>query len=220
MLMREFWHTVPHEAFSLIRSTAQALGLAPATLHRHLTISLDMSSRHFRWVPHVVTRKLRDLRVKGARALLDVLRRQEKTHFRDILTGNESWIFIDTAPSSIWLSLDGDLPTRPRRTINADKRMLIAFWGIKGIVHVFWMPKDVRINEVFFRNKILIPISQKHQTNVSGGPKPWTRVHMDNAKVQATKVVSGAMPDLRLKRTRQAPYSRGICPSDFFLLVG
>jgi hypothetical protein len=31
-----------HESFSSIRSVAQALGLAPARVHRHLTISLDM----------------------------------------------------------------------------------------------------------------------------------------------------------------------------------
>jgi hypothetical protein len=40
-----------HELFSSIRSISQALGLAPATVHRHLTMSLDMQPRHFRWVP-------------------------------------------------------------------------------------------------------------------------------------------------------------------------
>jgi hypothetical protein len=37
-----------NEPFSSVRSTAQALGLALATVHRHLTISLDMQPRHFR----------------------------------------------------------------------------------------------------------------------------------------------------------------------------
>jgi hypothetical protein len=43
--------------------------------------------------------------------------------------------------------LDEKLPTLPRRKISADKRMLIAFWGIKGLVHMNWLPKDVRINQ-------------------------------------------------------------------------
>jgi hypothetical protein len=89
--------------------------------------------------------------------------------------------------------------------------------GIKGLVHVNWLPKDVRINAVSFRDEILIPISQKLQTNVSGGHKPWTLVHMNKAKVHTAKVVSSVMPDLRLKRTPQLPYSPDSCPSDLFL---
>jgi hypothetical protein len=116
-----------HEPFFSILSIAQALDLAPATVHRHLTISLDMQLRHFRRVPHVLTRELRDRRVEGARALLDVFCQQNKTDFQDIITGDESWIFIDTAPSSFWYWSDEELPTRPRRTISADKRILIAF---------------------------------------------------------------------------------------------
>jgi hypothetical protein len=47
-----------------------------------------------------LARELRDQRVKGFRALLDILRQPEETHFRDIITGDESWIFVDAAPSS------------------------------------------------------------------------------------------------------------------------
>jgi hypothetical protein len=36
-----------HETLSLIRSIAQALGLAPATVHQHVTISLDMATMIF-----------------------------------------------------------------------------------------------------------------------------------------------------------------------------
>jgi hypothetical protein len=89
--------------------------------------------------------------------------------------------------------------------------------GIKGLVHLNWLPKDVRIKAVSFRDEILIPISQKLQTNVSGGHKTWTLVHMDNAKVHTAKVVSSVMPDLRLKRTLQPPYSPDSCPLDLFL---
>jgi hypothetical protein len=155
--------------------------------------------------------------VKGAQALLDVLRQKEKTYFWDIITGDESWIFIDTAPSSIWFSLDEKLPTRPRRTISAHKYMLIAFWGLKALAHMKWMLKDVRINAIYFRSEIFMAISQKLQTNVPAGYNPWILVHMDNVKVHTAKVVSSGMPDLRLKGTPQPLYSPDICPSGFFL---
>jgi transposase len=95
--------------------------------------------------------------------------------------------------------------------------MLIAFWGIKGRGHVNWLPKNVRINTVYFRDEILRSISQKLQTNVAGGHKSWTVVRIDKAKVHTAKVISSSMPDLRLKRTFQPPYSPDISPSDFFL---
>jgi hypothetical protein len=84
----------------------------------------------------MLTRELRDPRVKGTRALIDVLRQQEKTHFQDIIIGDESRIFIDTTSCSILSSLDDELPTCSRRTFSADKRMLIALLGIKRLVYV------------------------------------------------------------------------------------
>jgi hypothetical protein len=170
MLTPEF--CLSHKPFSPVHSIAQALGLAPATIHRHLTAFLDTQPPHFRWVVRVLTRKLRDQRVKGSQALFDVLRQQQKAHFRDGITGNESRIFIDTTSSSIWSSLDEELPAR--RTISAGKPTLIAFWGIKVLVQVNWLPTDGRINAVYFRDEILIPISQTLQTNASGGHRPWT----------------------------------------------
>jgi hypothetical protein len=38
------------QSYLAVHSIAQVLGLAPATVHRHLTISLDMKPRHFRYV--------------------------------------------------------------------------------------------------------------------------------------------------------------------------
>jgi hypothetical protein len=63
-----------HEPFSSIRLIAQALGLALAAVPQHLAISLDKQPRHSHWVPHKLTRRLRNQQVQGARALLDVLR--------------------------------------------------------------------------------------------------------------------------------------------------
>jgi hypothetical protein len=167
--------------------------------------------------PHVFTRELRDQRVKGIWALFDVLRQHETTHFRDILTGGKLWLFIDTAPSSVLLLLDEELPTRPRRIISADKRMWIAFWGITNFLHVNWVPKYVRIRAIYFRDEIFILTSQNLQTNGWGGHKPWTHAQIDNAKVDIAKVVSSVMPNLRLKMTPQSPYSPDSCPSHFFL---
>jgi hypothetical protein len=96
--------------------------------------------------------------VNGSRALLDVLPRQGKIHFPDVITGDKSYIAIDTTPSSIGLSLDEELPTRPPPTIGADKRMLVAFWD-QTRVHLSWLSTDARINAAYFRDDVLAHIS-------------------------------------------------------------
>jgi hypothetical protein len=178
-----------------------------------------MNPRHFRWVPHVLTPKLREQRVNGLRAPLDVLHPQEKIHFSDIITGDESWILIDAARRSIWLSLDEKLLTCPRPTISADKHMLVVFWQIKGIVHVNWLPKNARINAASLRDEKLAPIFQKLQQHASDGCKPCTRVQRDRAKIHTGTAVSTLMADLRLKRTLEPlPVQTSGHRTSFFLV--
>jgi hypothetical protein len=119
------------EPFFRVRSIAQVLGLAPATVHRRLMIFLEMKPRHFRWILNLLTVELWEQSVNSSRALFDVLQRQEKIHFRGIITGHESSISIDSAPSSIWFWLHKELLTCPRATISADKRMVVVFWDQK-----------------------------------------------------------------------------------------
>jgi hypothetical protein len=88
--------------------------------------------------------------------------------------------------------------------------MLIAFWRIKDLVYVNWLPKNVRIDAVHFRDEILIPISQPFQASASGGHKPWTLVHMDNTKAHTAKRISSVMTDLRVKRAPNRQHEKPI----------
>jgi hypothetical protein len=76
---------------------------------------------------------LRAKRLEGARQLLDVLQAQEICDVRDLITGDETWIYLDMKPGTIWLPADAELPVRVKRTISSAKRMLIVFCRIHGI---------------------------------------------------------------------------------------
>jgi hypothetical protein len=94
-----------------------------------------MNSRHFKWVPHFLDDDSRPKRLEGARQLLGVLQAQERCHFRDLITGNETWVYHDMKPGTIWLPADAELPVCVKRTIAGEKRMPIILWGIHGIAH-------------------------------------------------------------------------------------
>jgi hypothetical protein len=52
-------------------------------------------------------------------------------------------------PGTIWLPADAKLPVRVTRTIPSEKRMLIIFWGIHGIAHYCWIPKNSTLDSPF-----------------------------------------------------------------------
>jgi hypothetical protein len=94
-----------------------------------------MANQHFKWILHFLDDALRAKRLEGARQLLDVLQGQERCHFRDLITGNKTWVYFDMKPGAVWLPADAELPVRVKKTIASEKRMLIIFWGIHEIAH-------------------------------------------------------------------------------------
>jgi hypothetical protein len=98
---------------------------------------------------------LRAKRLDGARQLLDVLQPQEKCHFRDLIIGDETWVYLDMKPGTVWPPADAELPGRVKKTFASEKCMLIVFWGIHGIAHCFWRPKDRALDSPFFGEEVL-----------------------------------------------------------------
>jgi len=204
------------EPYSSVRTLSESLRYPPTTVYRHLTDALQMKSRHFKWVPHLLTQELREKRSAECRALLDILKLQRENDFRDIVTGDESWIFLDSKPKSVWLASDAALPVRVSQTIGAEKRMLIVFWGVQGIVYKAWLPKNESITASFFCDDVLPHLAEMFATK-GENRRQFTYVHMDNARPHTAKATLEKMKVLKLKRTPQPPYSPDVAPTDFFL---
>jgi hypothetical protein len=60
------------------------------------------------------TEELRRKRVDGAKVLHNVLKAQSHIGFCDVITGDESWIFLNIGPSSIWIGADEPILARPK----------------------------------------------------------------------------------------------------------
>jgi hypothetical protein len=85
-------------------------------------------NRHFKWVPYFLDDDLRAKRLEGTRQLLDVLQAQERCHFRDIIAGDETWIYLDMNSGTVWLPTDAEPPVRVKRTIASES----ACWSFSG----------------------------------------------------------------------------------------
>jgi hypothetical protein len=108
-----------------------------------------MKSRHFKWLPHFLDNDLRAKRLEGAQQLLDVLQRQERCLFRDLITEDKTRVYFGMKPGAIWFPADAELLVRVKKTIASEKCMLIVSWGIHGIVHDCWLPKDSIVDSPF-----------------------------------------------------------------------
>jgi hypothetical protein len=68
-------------------------------------------------------------------------------------------------PGTIELSADAQLPARVETTIASKRRLLIVFWGIPGIAHYCWLPKESTLDLQFFCEEVLSPVAQEMQQN-------------------------------------------------------
>jgi hypothetical protein len=70
------------EPWFSVRTIAEFRKIPPSTVHLHLTTSLNMKTRHFRWAPHFLDDNLRAKQLEGAGQLLNVLQAQEMSASR------------------------------------------------------------------------------------------------------------------------------------------
>jgi hypothetical protein len=76
--------------FFSLRTLSVNLHIPKVAVCEHMTKSLGLQCRHFKWVPCMLTEDLLRKGIDGAKALFKVLEVQSHIGFRDAITGNES----------------------------------------------------------------------------------------------------------------------------------
>jgi hypothetical protein len=114
--------------FSPVRELSRRICLPRSTVHRHwhrhLTQSFRFTVRHLRWIPHFLTGEQKQIRVKMAIGLLQVLSVRSTRQWYDILTLDESWIYL-FSEHDLMMTAPGEIVVdRERHTIQSPKVML------------------------------------------------------------------------------------------------
>jgi hypothetical protein len=114
------------QPFSSAHSLAEALGVTPTTVLSRLHNSLGMTIFHLRWVPHPLTDDLRQVWVAKCDGLLRALEVMQQPHFRHIITGDESWFYLEYQYASRWSVSRDEVPQRVDPAIGTAIFMLTA----------------------------------------------------------------------------------------------
>jgi hypothetical protein len=100
------------DPFASVRQLFRLTPLPSTTIYRHPTQSLGFVASHLRWVPHVLSDAQKDERVNLSRRLSRMLEVQRDRVWHDIITLNESWVYLSTTYEFVWLPRDEKVPER------------------------------------------------------------------------------------------------------------
>jgi hypothetical protein len=148
-------------SFSSVRKLWRRICLPRSTVHRHGHImqSLRFTVRHFRWVPHVLTAGQKQIRVLMAIKLLQVLSVQSTRQWHDIVTLDESWIYLFSDHDLMWIAPGEIVVDREWHTVQSPKLMLTVVWNPIGFHVLKALPKGRKFNAQYYVNDILVAIS-------------------------------------------------------------
>lgn len=78
--------------------------------------------------------------------MLTILKNEKRTHFSDVITGDESWFFFEYCRSSQWVFFKDDLIAKTQKTKMEKKIMLTIFFNESGLIIVNFLPPKLKFN--------------------------------------------------------------------------
>jgi hypothetical protein len=144
----------------------------------------------------------KQIRVQMAIKLLQVLSVQSTGQWHDIVTLDESWIYLFGEHDLMWTAPGKIVVDRKRHTVQSPKFMLTVVWNPIGFHVLKALPKERKFNTQYYTNDILVAISDwRRQTGGIRPNKLW--VHSDNALPHTAKM---SRYYIGLNRMKQAPH--------------
>ena len=135
---------------------------------------------------------------------------------KDIITGDESWIFGYYPEKSKWCKKEENTPKK-RKIFKGKKVMISVFFSSSGFKCIQFLPSNTKYNKQYFINVILPDISSSSiDSSDSRKKKPWI-LHFDNAKPHTAKESKIKIEQLGFIEMPHPPYSPDISPCDFWL---
>ena len=126
--------------FASVRMIALDVKRPPVTVYRYLTQALHLKYKHTHWLPHKLSyQNLKD-RAQKSNELFDILKISKCYDYRNIITGDQSWILYQYNPHGKWCLDTEENPEFEKDKINNQKFMIIIIWGVCRFFVVNMLP--------------------------------------------------------------------------------
>jgi hypothetical protein len=199
------------------KAIASALLSTHQTVKRVLVETLHYRKLSTHWIPYTPSPDVLRQRCASAHNMLAILQEAERTGFRFVFTGDESWFFLKTSTDLMWLPPGSSAPSCPRSTIASEKVMVSIFWSGAGFRIVDALPKGDHMTAQHMLERILQPLEQSIVDQFRSIERHRVFIHMDNSRVHTAKIVKDFLSSSIFLELPHPPYSSDIAPSDFYL---
>jgi histone-lysine N-methyltransferase SETMAR len=191
-------------------------GFDRSTVKDRLIYDLGMRKVATFYVPHDLTPSQKQLRVVGARALLDVLRKEKERGFASLITGDESYLHYDYPVKSQWLEVGSPPPVAVKDQIGARKKLLTVFFSGAHVWLTFYSDRGEMMGSTVFTEEVLVSLNEALVDSEEAVSDP-VLLHIDNAPSHRSRMTTAKMKKLRFVVVPHPPYSPDLAPSDFWI---
>ena len=122
------------------------------------------------WVPHLLTDKQKQSRVRLALQVTEKYDKCDPRRLEEIVTGDETWIYHfqpdSKAKNKVWVSSEGDRPVIAGCCKTSNRMLYAIFFDSKGPVLHIPVPKGSSVTGKFYRESVLtlvVDFYQKHR---------------------------------------------------------
>lgn len=216
-LLKRIEEILDEEPFASLHYIAELLNENTTIIYRYLTQFLHKVYKSSRWLPHELTQQQKLKRVSELKSLHSILQSSKHESFRNIITGDQSWLTLYYSNNGAWLDSDDDPPEMIKNTIDTQKFMMTIIWGVHGFFIVDFLPQGESYDSPYFIANILQPLFEKKQEIWSSSNKKSIWLHLDNSHVHNSKLCHQKYIEFGFRRAPHPPYSPDVAPSDFYL---
>jgi hypothetical protein len=109
--------------------------------------------------PPLLTAEQKQIRVQMVIELLQVLSVQSTRQWHEIITLDESWIYLFSEHDLMWTAPGEIVVDRERHTVQSPQLMLTVVWNPIGLHVLKALPKGPKFNAQYYVNDIMVAIS-------------------------------------------------------------
>jgi hypothetical protein len=125
-------------------------------------------------------------RVLKVNLLLEELRADEGNEFANTMAGDESWFFHSYELDSTFARTRDEVIPRTSQKFGSEKVMVTIFSGTQ-LMCLDHLPRGHKFNKLYFKDVILHQIDRGLNRGRGQGRTKSMRIHIDNARVHATR---------------------------------
>jgi hypothetical protein len=112
--------------FESARPTAETLDISHCPVLKYFHEDFHFKSFYLRWLPHLLTQQLRELRYQRVSEMISVLTFTARDDWHHFATRDESRLFVIYSARRIWILTRDDVATKPTHDMHMEESMLKA----------------------------------------------------------------------------------------------